>query len=109
MALSTQQSPGQSGPETRRAERRSSGGPRADVTAGRSAGDPARPIRAAGGHVTGRRQLTERGGRRRLKVDSHWRPAVRSPAQYGPERARNARFPSGTDRKLLNGPGSDVN
>ena len=28
-----------------------------------------------------------------LKVDSHWRPAVRSPAQYGPERARNARFP----------------
>ena len=29
----------------------------------------------------------------RLKVDSHWRPAVRSPAQYGPERARNARFP----------------
>ena len=28
-----------------------------------------------------------------LKVDSHWRPAVRAPAQYGPERARNARFP----------------
>ena len=28
-----------------------------------------------------------------LKVDSHWRPAVRSPAQYGPERARIARFP----------------
>ena len=28
-----------------------------------------------------------------VKVDSHWRPAVRSPAQYGPERARNARFP----------------
>ena len=70
MALSTQQSTGQSGPETRRAERRSSGGPRADVTAGRSAGDPARPVRAAGGHVTGRRQLTERGGRRRLRRDA---------------------------------------
>ena len=28
-----------------------------------------------------------------LMVDSHCRPAVRSPVQYGPERARKARFP----------------
>ena len=28
-----------------------------------------------------------------LMVDSHWRPAVRSPVQYGPERARKARLP----------------
>ena len=33
-----------------------------------------------------------------LKVDSHWRPAVRSPAQYGPGTLVS---PSGTDRKLF--------
>ena len=47
------------------------------------------------------------GGRRAfLMVDSHWRPAVRSPVQYGPGRLVS---PSGTDMKLVNGPGSGVN
>ena len=40
------------------------------------------------------------------RVDSHWRPAVRSPVQYGPGRLVS---PSGTDMKLVNGPGSGVN
>ena len=39
-------------------------------------------------------------------VDSHRRPAVRSPVQYGPGRLVS---PSGTDMKLVNGPGSGVN
>ena len=41
-----------------------------------------------------------------VMVDSHWRPAVRSPVQYGPGRLVS---PSGTDMKLVNGPGSGVN
>ena len=43
---------------------------------------------------------------KRLMVDAHWRPAVRSPVQYGPGRLVS---PSGTDMKLVNGPGSGVN
>ena len=69
-------------------------GEESDVGASRGDGFAGRPV--------GGRQ-TECSG---VKVDSHWRPAVRSPAQYGPGTLVS---PSGTDRKLLNGPGSDVN
>ena len=62
------------------------------------------------GHITVNDELrlerVQRRAARLVKVDSHWRPAVRSPAQYGPGTLVS---PSGTDRKLLNGPGSDVN
>ena len=56
--------------------------------------------------VISKSRLLPTSGPIQLMVDSHWRPAVRSPVQYGPGRLVS---PSGTDMKLVNGPGSGVN